>query len=911
MATKGCNKLPTIFDLNKSLQDIIEEVKRRNICLFDILPVVKSDLLVPLVEELLSYYDHEKNLFEINGHKLAVTLEDILYITGLPIRGKPIMKASKENGAFERVFGINNKKPCSIKRLKELAGNSNLDIDTRVKAALLVLIACVVIPTGDSHTIKGDFVNYVERLEEVDNYAWGASLLAFLYSGICKWKVDKQKIVIDGNLWVVLAFFLIRIPDLGEAIDLNLNLDGQQVPLLLPVVEAVSTISYNHKPTYLSKVQKILDTLTEEQICWKPYKLDLHRPILRDQKIYKLLLAPICCMSAVHYHTPHYVHKQFEELEVVDVNQLMWKPPIYKKRKGNRGPTAQTFLSDFELQQWNEGRLVINYLQGHEDNGSVDRLGRHLENVMDNQPDRHVDNVMVDQPEASNSRDVDSSVHVDLPKTFMVNQTWRNVENVMEDQPEGHVDILMVDQTETSISRDVDSVVHVDDQPETSIHADTQFEPHRDSSILNRRSLLDDPELEMMMHVGYASVDEKEDFEAQIVEEAGISLPDGFTELEVNHCPVVGNKNKNNSNNTGHLLWETDNSCLHNLDTSATESIDEPQEIQSVMVDHDCAKEASVVDALCDSMEKQGDEVAVSSIKDDKEAIQEHHDKPYSKLSDTIKSCSIKGTSAPSSSIKNVPPNLQASDVGLQTVFLQTTPLINTSNATVSSARHSCDPKSKKRKNVTTEVEDLDHMSMHLQSHLVSTPVVSNHMSPADATATPVVNVPLTTVEKSVESVSPLSIAAAASVGSNASLQAKLMADEALIFSGHESSCGTYFSEGMSNLGKATPASILKSASGIKNSSSIIGTAMEASRKRFKAASFAIKRAENVEAIVKAAELAEEAVSQAGRIVTMGDPSPLSGLVEAGPGGYWKTFQESSPMNVDKVDRPETYQISI
>lgn len=34
-----------------------------------------------------------------------------------------------------------------------------------------------------------------------------------------------------------------------------------------------------------------------------------------------------------------------------------------------------------------------------------------------------------------------------------------------------------------------------------------------------------------------------------------------------------------------------------------------------------------------------------------------------------------------------------------------------------------------------------------MQSHLVSTPVVSNHMSPANATATPVVNVPVTTVE--------------------------------------------------------------------------------------------------------------------------------------------------------------------
>ncbi|XP_012573634.1 protein SWOLLEN 1-like isoform X3 [Cicer arietinum] len=374
---------------------------------------------------------------------------------------------------------------------------------------------------------------------------------------------------------------------------------------------------------------------------------------------------------------------------------------------------------------------------------------------------------------------------------------------------------------------------------------------------------------------------------------------------------------------------------------------------------------------------------------------------------ETIKSSSIKGTSVPSSSsIKNVPPGLPASNVGLQSVFLPTTPLFDTNNSTVSRAQHSSEPKSKKRKKVT-ESEDLGQKAMHLQSHLISTPVVSSRISTTVTTATPVGNVLVTPVDKSVESVSPLSFAdrlksgwnvekrnmsdesltnieearisaeeasalsaaavnhsmeiwkqldkqknsglvsdieaklasaavavaaaaavakaaaAAANIASNAALQAKLMADEALIFSGHESSCQIYISEGMSNLGKATPASILKGASGTNNSSSIIGAAKEASRRRVEAASYARKRAENMDAIVKAAELAAEAVSQAGKIVTMGDPLPLSNLVEAGPEGCWKTFQESSqqvgllkgmsrgPMNADNVgDRPETSQIS-
>lgn len=136
--------------------------------------------------------------------------------------------------------------------------------------------------------------------------------------------------------------------------------------------------------------------------------------------------------------------------------------------------------------------------------------------------------------------------------------------------------------------------------------------------------------------------------------------------------------------------------------------------------------------------------------------------------------------------------------------------------------------------------------------------------------------------------------AAAANVASNAALHAKLMADEALVSSGYESSCQISCSEGMNNLGKATPASILKGTIGTNSSSSIIGAAKEAARKRVEAASAARKRAENMDAIVKAAELAAEAVSQAGKIVTMGDPLALNDLVEAGPEGCWNAARESS-----------------
>lgn len=127
--------------------------------------------------------------------------------------------------------------------------------------------------------------------------------------------------------------------------------------------------------------------------------------------------------------------------------------------------------------------------------------------------------------------------------------------------------------------------------------------------------------------------------------------------------------------------------------------------------------------------------------------------------------------------------------------------------------------------------------------------------------------------------------AAAANVASNAALQAKLMADEALV---------SISSDGMNNLGKATPVSILKGEDATNSSNSIITAAREAARRRVEVASAASKHAENMDAIVKAAELASEAVSQAGTIVAMGESFSLGELVEAGPEAYWRARKVSS-----------------
>ncbi|XP_019150251.1 PREDICTED: uncharacterized protein LOC109147069 isoform X2 [Ipomoea nil] len=123
--------------------------------------------------------------------------------------------------------------------------------------------------------------------------------------------------------------------------------------------------------------------------------------------------------------------------------------------------------------------------------------------------------------------------------------------------------------------------------------------------------------------------------------------------------------------------------------------------------------------------------------------------------------------------------------------------------------------------------------------------------------------------------------AAAAKVASDAAAQVKRIADEALVSSKSVTieNSAVALSNSVSNLGSATPASILKSGDG--------------NFVRIEAMSAASRHAENLMAVVKAAELAAEAVSHAGKVV-IGDPLPLSELVKAGPDGFWKVSESMS-----------------
>lgn len=185
-------------------------------CLLNILKIPGTDILTSVVEYVLRFYDIEHNIFNINGNILCITLEDVLYLTGLPIQGDPVISnKNRDLDGFQRVFQLSETpKTPLITAILNIAKDVNRDYDTRKRAVLLLIVRLFIAPICGGHRVSPTFIQFIENLSKVDSYAWGAALLAFLYNGITEYKKriaenGQKKKVLNGNSWIILVRALV------------------------------------------------------------------------------------------------------------------------------------------------------------------------------------------------------------------------------------------------------------------------------------------------------------------------------------------------------------------------------------------------------------------------------------------------------------------------------------------------------------------------------------------------------------------------------------------------------------------------------------------------------------------------------------------------------------------------------
>ncbi|KAL2935833.1 Protein MAIN-LIKE 2, partial [Bienertia sinuspersici] len=257
---KGCNKLNTMnevwLELDGDMKAEINRIIDSNgegsslLRLFKIYELPDQlDFPTSLFDKLMTYYENVdgKTCFRVGGGQwLNVTLEDVLYLTGLPIRGKPVFpkpEKYKDFDAFHRVFGRPASKEITFLELKEICidKNKTRSRDERMKAILLYIVNCIIIPNSIGK-ITTSYVHFVEKLDEVDSYSWGAAALAFLYEGLSRYKSGKMGV---GFVWLVLGFFFCHF-NIKDIFGVEFNRDVVPYTLSSLVKELSKKIGGNH-----------------------------------------------------------------------------------------------------------------------------------------------------------------------------------------------------------------------------------------------------------------------------------------------------------------------------------------------------------------------------------------------------------------------------------------------------------------------------------------------------------------------------------------------------------------------------------------------------------------------------------------------------------------------------------------
>ncbi|KAL1826836.1 hypothetical protein ACET3Z_005248 [Daucus carota] len=131
---EGTSMLCTISNLynefDQHFKDFMDET-RESRCLLNILKIPATSILTLVVHYLLNFYEDADTVFSMNGQVLCISLEDVVYITGLPIEGSAIINDKNRNlDCFDQMDHVIDLKGTSMLCI---ISNLNNELDQRFK----------------------------------------------------------------------------------------------------------------------------------------------------------------------------------------------------------------------------------------------------------------------------------------------------------------------------------------------------------------------------------------------------------------------------------------------------------------------------------------------------------------------------------------------------------------------------------------------------------------------------------------------------------------------------------------------------------------------------------------------------------------------------------------------------------
>ncbi|KAM1120671.1 hypothetical protein ACFX19_002482 [Malus domestica] len=322
---------------------------------------------LPLLSVLVESYDVSERCFIFNSHKLFFGLEDVLYITGLPVDGNPVtgidsrgdelcMKYLGCNGIDPRSAGI-----TSLEWLREsfevvpgTIDKDSPDIEPYVRAFLLYLIGSVVFPDYSRKYVHVIYLSLMENLQTIKDYAWGAALLAHLHFSLENFKLlysPRRKNILMGHTFSLVVFAMERIPKLVQRFLSNgVNRVDDYLPTSFPLLAGWTKLlcdpSSTHEETTRQEYLQMLDELIEDDIVWQPYKrlpCNFLPEYCAGQEKMGMSRTILLCYEKAVYHRPDFSPKQFG---IQKVNTSMLRPLVELElcpKRGRKGINWGTY----------------------------------------------------------------------------------------------------------------------------------------------------------------------------------------------------------------------------------------------------------------------------------------------------------------------------------------------------------------------------------------------------------------------------------------------------------------------------------------------------------------------------------------------------------------------------------------
>lgn len=146
-----------------------------------------------LLKAMISSYDLHRRCFVFGDNNFCFGLEDIYYLTGLPIVGKPVSGTNYEDDQlcydllgkenYLRQTAKDKKNSIMLKTLRQdfekVPENVEIEVlDRHVRAYVLYIIGSVISVDDLPGYVPAMYLKCLENVEEIGSFAWGAALLA-------------------------------------------------------------------------------------------------------------------------------------------------------------------------------------------------------------------------------------------------------------------------------------------------------------------------------------------------------------------------------------------------------------------------------------------------------------------------------------------------------------------------------------------------------------------------------------------------------------------------------------------------------------------------------------------------------------------------------------------------------------